>query len=33
MTAIAILIVLLVVCVLGARYGVDSRVDHPGRQL
>ena len=33
MTAIAFLIVLLVVCVLAARYGVDSRFDRPGRQL
>ena len=33
MTAIAFLIALLVVCVLAARYGVDSRFDRPGRQL
>jgi hypothetical protein len=33
MIAIAFLIVLLVVGVLGARYGVDSRFDRPGRQL
>ncbi len=32
MTAIIFLIVLLIVCVLGARYGVDSRFDRPGRQ-
>jgi hypothetical protein len=33
MAAIIFLIVLLVVGVLGARYGVDSRFDRPGRQL
>ena len=33
MVAIGLLIVLLVVGVLGARYGVDSRFDRPGRQL
>ena len=33
MIVIAFLIVLLVVGVLGARYGVDSRFDRPGRQL
>ena len=33
MIAIAFLIVLLVVGVLGARYGADSRFDRPGRQL
>ena len=33
MVAIIFLIVLLVVGVLGARYGVDSRFDRPGRQL
>jgi hypothetical protein len=33
MIAIAFLIGLLVVGVLGARYGVDSRFDRPGRQL
>ena len=33
MIVIAFLIALLVVGVLGARYGVDSRFDRPGRQL
>ena len=33
MTAIAILLVVLGLCVLAARYGADSRFDRPGRQL
>ena len=33
MAAIAFLIIFLGVCVLAARYGVDSRFDRPGRQL
>jgi hypothetical protein len=33
MTALALLIVLLAVLVLGARYGADSRFDRPGRQI
>jgi hypothetical protein len=33
MTAIAFLIAFVVICVLGARYGADSRFDRPGRQL
>jgi hypothetical protein len=33
MTAIALLVVLVALCVLGACYGVDSRFDRPGRQL
>ena len=33
MTALALLIVLVVVGLLGARYGVDSRFDRPGRQI
>jgi hypothetical protein len=33
MLAAALLIVLVVLFVLGARYGVDSRLDRPGRQL
>ncbi len=33
MTAIAFLIAIIAVCVLAARYGVDSRFDRPGRQL
>jgi hypothetical protein len=33
MAAIAFLIAFLGICVLAARYGVDSRFDRPGRQL
>jgi len=33
MIAIAFLIVCIGVCLLAARYGVDSRFDRPGRQL
>jgi hypothetical protein len=33
MTAFAILLVLVAICVLGAVYGSDSRFDRPGRQL
>ncbi|MDX6477186.1 MAG: hypothetical protein QOH95_2697 [Gaiellaceae bacterium] len=33
MTALLVLIVILAIVALAARYGVDSRVDHPGRQL
>ena len=33
MTAIVFLLVFIGVCVLGARYGADSRFDRPGRQL
>jgi hypothetical protein len=33
MVAIAFLIAFLGICVLAARYGVDSRFDRPGRQL
>lgn len=33
MTALTILLVLVGICVLGAVYGSDSRVDRPGRQL
>jgi hypothetical protein len=33
MTAIAIILAFLAVCVLAARYGADSRFDRPGRQL
>ncbi len=33
MLAAALLIVLVVLFVLGARYGADSRLDRPGRQL
>jgi hypothetical protein len=33
MTAIAIVIGLLALCVLSACYGRDSRFDRPGRQL
>jgi hypothetical protein len=33
MAAIAFLIIFLGICVLAARYGVDSRFDRPGRQL
>jgi hypothetical protein len=33
MVAIAFLIAFLGVCILAARYGVDSRFDRPGRQI
>ena len=33
MTAIAIILAVLGLCVLAARYGADSRFDRPGRQL
>jgi hypothetical protein len=33
MTALTILLALVAICVLGAVYGSDSRVDRPGRQL
>jgi hypothetical protein len=33
MTAIVVLLAFLAICVLAARDGVDSRHDHPGRQL
>jgi hypothetical protein len=33
MTAIAIVIGLVALCVLSAKYGSDSRFDRPGRQL
>jgi hypothetical protein len=33
MTALAILIGILALCVLSAFYGADSRFDRPGRQL
>jgi hypothetical protein len=33
MTALAILLALIAICVLGAFYGSDSRFDRPGRQL
>jgi hypothetical protein len=33
MTAIAILLVFVGVCVLAACFGVDSRFDRPGRQF
>jgi hypothetical protein len=33
MTALAILLALVAVCVLGAVFGSDSRFDRPGRQL
>jgi hypothetical protein len=33
MTALAIVIALLALCVLAAVYGSDSRFDRPGRQL
>jgi hypothetical protein len=33
MTAIAIVIGFLAVCILSAFYGADSRFDRPGRQL
>jgi hypothetical protein len=33
MTALAIVIAILALCVLAAFQGADSRVDRPGRQL
>jgi hypothetical protein len=33
MTALLVLLVILAVCVLAARYGTDSRFDRPGRQF
>jgi|GEM_PF-6200407 hypothetical protein len=33
MTALAIIVGLLVLCVLSAVYGADSRFDRPGRQI
>lgn len=33
MTLIAVLIAFVVVCVLSAFYGADSRFDRPGRQI
>lgn len=33
MTALAIIIGILALCVLSACYGADSRFDRPGRQL
>jgi hypothetical protein len=33
MTALALFIVFAIVCVLGAAFGADSRIDRPGRQL
>jgi len=33
MTAIAIVVAILALCVLAAFYGADSRFDRPGRQL
>jgi hypothetical protein len=33
MTAFAIIIAILALCVLSAFYGADSRFDRPGRQL
>jgi hypothetical protein len=33
MTALAIVIGILALCVLSACFGVDSRFDRPGRQL
>jgi hypothetical protein len=33
MTALAIIIGILALCVLSARFGADSRFDRPGRQL
>jgi hypothetical protein len=33
MTAIAIFLALVALCILGAVYGRDSRFDRPGRQL
>ncbi len=33
MTYIVFIVAFLAVCLLAARYGVDSRFDRPGRQL
>jgi hypothetical protein len=33
MTALLVLIVILAIIALAARYGVDSRYDRPGRQF
>jgi hypothetical protein len=33
MTALAIIVGLLALCVLSAFYGADSRFDRPGRQI
>jgi hypothetical protein len=33
MSAVALLIAFVAVCVLGAVFGTDSRFDRPGRQL
>jgi hypothetical protein len=33
MTAVLVLIAFIAICLLAARYGADSRVDRPGRQL
>jgi len=33
MEALLVLLVIIVVCGLGARYGADSRFDRPGRQF
>jgi hypothetical protein len=33
MTAFLVLIVIVAILVLAARYGVDSRFDRPGRQI
>jgi len=33
MTALAIIVGLLALCVLSAVYGADSRFDRPGRQI
>jgi hypothetical protein len=33
MTAIAILVALVALCILSAFFGADSRFDRPGRQL
>jgi hypothetical protein len=33
MTALLVLIVIVAILALGARYGVDSRFDRPGRQI
>jgi hypothetical protein len=33
MTAISIVLAFVVICVLGAAFGTDSRFDRPGRQL
>jgi hypothetical protein len=33
MAALFVLIAIVAVCVLGARFGTDSRFDRPGRQI